>query len=88
MKTHHQRHRIFVTILIFQVVVLMACAFGFAGKKGADKNTDYVITEVTLQSELMSYADRFVSVMTQSVEDFDTFKRDPLTRHFIIGDGV
>ena len=89
MTIHTFRHRIFVTILIFQVVVLMACTFGFAAKKkDADKNKNYAMTEVALQSELMSYADRFASVMTQAIEDFDTFKPDPETRHFIMGDGV
>ncbi|MBW2492151.1 MAG: hypothetical protein JRE65_13500 [Deltaproteobacteria bacterium] len=89
MITHNQRHRIFFTIFLFQWIFLMSCTFGFAAKKkDADKNTDYVMTEVALQSELMSYADRFASVMTQAVEDVDTFKPDPETRHFIMGDGV
>lgn len=89
MTTHTLRHRIFFTILLFQGIFLMACTFGFAAKKkDADKNKNYVMTEVALQSELMSYADRFASVMTQAVEDFDTFKPDPETRHFIMADGV
>jgi elongation factor P hydroxylase len=89
MKTHNQRHRIFVTILLFQWIFLMACTFGFAAKKkDADENKNYVMTETALQSELMSYADRFASGMTQAVEDFDKFKPDPETRHFIMGDGV
>jgi hypothetical protein len=89
MTIHTFRHRIFVTILIFQVVVLISCTFGFAAKKkDADKNKDYAMTEVVLQSELMSYADRFASLMTQAIEDFDTFKPDPETRHFIMGEGV
>jgi len=88
MTIHDQRHRIFFTMLLFQGIFLMACAFGFAAKKDAVKKNDYVMTEVALQSELMSYADRFASMMTQAVEDFDTFKPDPETRYFIMGDAV
>ncbi len=88
MIVHLLRHRIFFTILLFQGIFLMACTFGFAAKKDADKKNDYVITDIALQSELMSYADRFASIMTQAVEDFDTFKPGPETRHFIMGDAV
>lgn len=88
MTIHIHRHRILFLILLFQGFFLMACTFGFAAKKDADKKNDYVMTEVALQSELMSYADRFASIMTQSFEDFDTFKPDPETRHFIMGDVV
>ena len=88
------RQRIFFTMLFFSGIFLVACTFGFAAKKDtpqkkdAEKNNRYVMTEVALQSELMSYADRFASVMTQAVEDFDTLKLDPKTRNFIMGDGV
>jgi len=75
-------------MLLFQGIFLIACTFGFAAKKDAVKKNDYVMTEVALQSELMSYADRFASMMTQAVEDFDTFKPDPETRYFIMGDAV
>ena len=45
-------------------------------EKDAGKKKDYVMTEVELQSELMSYADRFASIMTQAVEDFDAYNID------------
>jgi hypothetical protein len=65
---------------------LIAQTFSFAAKK--DKKKDYVMTEVELQSELMSYADRFASIITQSFEDFDTLKPSPQARQFILGDLV
>lgn len=88
MTIHIIRQRIFFTMLLYQGVFLVTCTFGFASPKEADKKNDYVMTEVALQSELMSYADRFASIMTQAVEDVDTFKPGPETRHFIMSDGV
>jgi hypothetical protein len=88
MTIHFLRYRIFFTVFLFQGIFLMVCTFGFAAKKDADKKNDYVMTEAALQSELMSYADRFASVITQAFEDLDTFKPDPETRHFIMGDVV
>ncbi len=88
MTIHFLRYRIFFTVFLFQGIFLMACTFSFAAKKDADKKNDYVMTEAALQSELMSYADRFASVMTQAVEDFDAFRPDPETRHFIMEDAV
>ena len=46
------------------------------------------MTEVALQSELMSYADRFASIMIQAIEDFSALKPDPETRYFVMSDGV
>ncbi|MBW1754215.1 MAG: hypothetical protein JRJ46_14205, partial [Deltaproteobacteria bacterium] len=61
MTIHFLRYRIFFTVFLFQGIFLMVCTFGFAAKKDADKKNDYVMTEAALQSELMSYADRFAS---------------------------
>jgi hypothetical protein len=63
--------------------LLIAQTFSFAAKK-----KDYVMTEVELQSELMSYADRFASIITQSFEDFDTLNPPPQARQFILSDLV
>ena len=46
------------------------------------------MTEVELQSELMSYADRFASIITQALEDFETFNPKPRTRQVILSDLV
>jgi hypothetical protein len=46
------------------------------------------MTEVELQSELMSYADRFVSILAQAFEDFETLDPTPDARHAIMGDTV
>jgi hypothetical protein len=65
---------------------LIAQTFSFAAKK--NKKKDYVMTEVELQSELMSYADRFVSIITQALEDFETLKPKPQARQVILHDLV
>jgi hypothetical protein len=64
---------------------LIAQTFGFAAK---DKKKKYVMTEVELQSELMSYADRFVSIITQALEDFETLNPKPQARQVILSDLV
>ncbi len=46
------------------------------------------MTEVELQSELMSYADRFVSIITQALEDFETLNPKPQARQVILSDLV
>jgi hypothetical protein len=63
----------------------IAQTFSFAAK---DKKKKYVMTEVELQSELMSYADRFASIITQAFEDYETLKPKSQARQFIIGDLV
>jgi hypothetical protein len=64
---------------------LIVQTFSFAAK---DKKKRYVITEVELQSVLMSYADRFVSIITQALEDFETLNPTPQARHVILSDLV
>jgi hypothetical protein len=64
---------------------LIVQTFSFAAK---DKKKGYVITEVELQSVLMSYADRFVSIITQALEDFETLNPTPQARHVILSDLV
>ncbi len=61
--------------LIFQVS-------GLAAKR--DKQKEYVMTEIELQSELMSYADRFASIITQAYVDFETLKPSPRARQVIL----
>ena len=46
------------------------------------------MTEVELQSELMSYADRFASIITQSLGDFKTLKPSPRARQVTLSDLV
>jgi len=75
------RRALIVAIIAF-MCLLMAQTFGFAAKKR------YVMTEVELQSELMSYADRFASIITQALEDFETLKPTPQARQVILSDLV
>ncbi len=46
------------------------------------------MAEVELQSELMTYADRFVSIISQAFEDFETLKPKPQARQIILSDLV
>jgi hypothetical protein len=46
------------------------------------------MTEVELQSELMSYADRFASIITQAMEDFETLNPTSQARQVILSDLV
>jgi hypothetical protein len=68
------------------MVFLIAQTFSFAAKK--EKNKKYVMTEVELQSELMSYADRFASILAQSFEDFDALNPSRESRRFFLDDMV
>ena len=86
MTTSNTRNRIFIAIISALAILLTVPAFSLAAKK--DKKKDYVMTEVELQSELMSYADRFASIITQAFEDFETLKPKPQARQFILSDLV
>ena len=74
-------------LAFISVIFLLASQpFSFAAKK--DKKKRYVMTEVELQSELMSYADRFVSIISQAFEDFDALNPKTEARQVILGDLV
>jgi hypothetical protein len=78
--------RILAVILLSVMFFLTTQTFLFAAKK--DKKNDYVMTEIELQSELMSYADRFASILAQSLEDFDALGPSPESRRFVLDDIV
>ncbi|CAB1058674.1 hypothetical protein D1BOALGB6SA_3430 [Olavius sp. associated proteobacterium Delta 1] len=77
-------HRILTTLFITVILLLIIQTFCFAAKR--DMKKGYVMTEVELQSELMSYADRFASIMSQDFEDFDSQKPGRQARRFILND--
>ena len=82
---HPTRRALFLLILVL-MFVLHVQTFGFAAPKGKDK--EYVMTEIELQSELMSYADRFASIITQAFEDFEKLNPPPEARQVILSDLV
>jgi len=86
MKINNPSPRVWTIILLTVMLFLLAQTFSFAAKK--DKKKGYVMTEVELQSELMSYADRFVSIISQAFEDFDALKPKPDVRQILLGDLV
>lgn len=62
MQSSKPHPRVLAFILLTSIFFLTAPSFSFAARK--DKQKDYIMTEVELQSELMSYADRFASIIT------------------------
>jgi len=82
------RFRGFIAFMLINTVILGAVTVGSAAKKGKAKKEAYVMTEIELQSELMSYADRFASIMAQSFETFDALKPSPESRRFVLDDMV
>ena len=86
MKFNHLPHRLLSVFVLTIISFLIAQSFSYAAKK--DKKKGYVMTEVELQSELMSYADRFASIITQAMEDFETLKPKPQARQVILSDLV
>ena len=78
--------RSFTVLLLILVFFFMSQSIGLAAKK--DKKRGFVMTEIELQSELMSYADRFASIITQSFEDYENLKPTPQARQFVLSDLV
>ncbi len=79
---NHTSHRVLTAFFLTLMFFSISQTISFAAKK------DFVMTEVELQSELMSYADRFASIMTQALEDFETLKPKPQARQVILSDLV
>jgi len=75
-------HRILIVFFLTLMFFLTAQTFCLAAKK--DKQNGFVMTEVELQSELMSYADRFASIITQALEDFETLNPTSQARQVIL----
>jgi hypothetical protein len=86
MISNHPSHRILTVLFLTLILFLTAQPFSFAAKK--DKQKGFVMTEVELQSELMSYADRFASIITQALEDFETLNPTSQARQVILSDLV
>jgi hypothetical protein len=86
MKVNYPAQRVLIMFLLILMFFLTAQTVSLAAKK--DKQKDYVMTEIELQSELMSYADRFASIMAQSFEDFNALDPSPEARRFVLDDMV
>jgi hypothetical protein len=86
MKFNHLHNRLLIVIVLTFIFFLIAQSFSYAAKKG--KKNGYVMTEVELQSELMSYADRFASIITQSFDDYEDLKPKPEAYRILLSDLV
>jgi hypothetical protein len=83
----------FKSLLIFQVVVILALATGTghtATKKEKDKKKKeaYVMTEAELQSQVMSFADRFASIIVAAFNVYDAQSPPPEHRRIVRGSTV
>ena len=81
---NHPSHRVLAVFFLTLMFSIIAQTLSFAAKKSPKK--DYVVTEVELQSELMSYAARFASIISQAFEDFESLNPKPQARQFILSD--
>jgi len=79
---NRRSERGWIVFFLILILFLSARSSTIAAKK------KYVMTEVELQSELMSYADRFASIISQAFEDFDALKPAADARQVILGDLV
>jgi hypothetical protein len=66
--------------------IFLVSGVGQAAKK--QKTEEYLLTEPELQLELMSYADRYASVVVQALEDVERLDPPPETRRALLGDAV
>ena len=56
--------------------------------RAEEKQTQKLMTQLELQSELMGYADRFATILSQGFEDFDALQPTPRQRYVVLGDFV
>jgi hypothetical protein len=72
MKINQSAHRFFLSIFVLTAVILTADRFSFgAWYSKTKKKGSYVMTQVELQSELMSFADRYATYIFQALRDYD-----------------
>ncbi len=72
-------------------ILLLAITAGLnvscmAAKNGVRQSSATVMTEVELQSNLMSFADRSASILISALEEFDTQGPTPEARKFVMSD--
>ena len=72
--------------LALGVAILMVSGVGHAGKK--QKDEVYVMTAAELQLELMSYGDRYASIVAQALDDSERMGSSPETRRAIAAEVV
>jgi len=81
------KHRIFLANMLVFAFLLTANRFCVAAKvEDKGRQETYIMTEIELQSELMSYADRFASTFILAFQNFDALKPTPEARREIMGD--
>ena len=80
---------LFVLFFFTGVVFVFVSDVCYAAKKKPKKEENaYVMTAIELQSELMSYADRFGMIMFNAFYNFDAMGPSPEARYIVQGDLV
>lgn len=78
--------RLLLIFLMVSVIVLTA-GTGHGAKEDKDKSTS-VITEAELQSHLMSFADRFTSIISTAAHKYDALLPPPESRLPVMGSAI
>ncbi len=86
MSTTLRLHTIVAAVLIVMLLSPVVWA-GKDRKKKADHG-EYVVTEAALQSELMSFADRYVSIAAQAIDDVAELQPSPEVRRLFTAELV
>ena len=79
------KHRNFISaglIIIFSLLIITDA--GYSARKG--KKESFVITEVELQSKLMSFTDRFYTKIVQAFKNYDEKSPPPQNRRIVLTD--
>ncbi len=75
--------RLLSILLVFGIILLAADAGHSRKKKEKKKEESYVMTEAELQSQVMSFADRFTSIISQSFDNYAELS-PPIENHRIV----
>ncbi len=71
--------------LLASFSLLLITEAGYAAKKDKNKES-YVMTEAELQSQVMSFADRFAAILAQAFDEYDAKSPSPEYRRGVLGD--
>jgi len=71
--------------LLASFSLLLINEAGYAAKKDKNKES-YVMTEAELQSQVMSFADRFAAIIAQAFDEYDAKSPSPEYRRGVLGD--
>ena len=79
-----------ISVFLISMVFFLIAESSYAAKKkdNDNKGDPYVMTEIQLQSWLMSFSDRFATVLINSFERFEELGSTPKIRRYVLRDTV